>query len=63
MNVLKSELILDSPGDMVECVPRKDSRVTCTSVSHIFATRYSHFEDWKVGVIAFKIERQTHLTL
>lgn len=33
------------------------------SVSHIFATRYSHFEDWKVGVIAFKIERQTHLTL
>lgn len=34
-----------------------------SSVSHIFATRYSHFEDWKVSVIAFKIERQTHLTL
>lgn len=40
----------------------QSSYLCAVSASHIFATRYSHFEDWKVGVIAFKIERQTHLT-
>lgn len=32
------------------------------SVSHICATRYSHLEDEKVGVIAFEIERRSQDT-